>query len=123
MLKNEYLFANCFFRTLCRNLPENWLDLSFFYNQEKRFVFREYSGNFPELPAHNWKLFFRDTFVVNEPMAIAFKLTTNVIPCRLTVVDNDTGTVKNFFTLVTREQCSKDSGIIFMYCNVDTSFF
>ncbi|GAU87915.1 hypothetical protein RvY_00701 [Ramazzottius varieornatus] len=93
MLKNEYFFANCFLRTLCRNLPESWLDLKFFYSQEKRFIFKEYSGNFPELPPHTWKLFFRDTFFINEPMAIAFKLTTNVTPCRLSVVDNDTGEV------------------------------
>ncbi|OQV17619.1 putative Androglobin [Hypsibius exemplaris] len=91
LLRNEQPFASCFFRNLCRNLPADWLDLDFFFRHERRYISREIAGNFPDFPANTWKLFLRDTFYVQEPLWIAFRLATTIAAMRLTVVNNDTG--------------------------------
>ncbi len=91
ILRNEQAVANCFFRNLCRNLPAEWLDLGWFYHHERRFISREMTGNFPDLPPNTWKLFFRETFTLQEPFWIAFRLATNIAPMRLTINNNDNG--------------------------------
>jgi hypothetical protein len=92
ILRDEQQFANCFLRGLCRNLPADWLDMSFFYRQERRFIHREITGTFPDFPANTWKLLFRDTLTLQENFKIAFRLTTSIAPMRLSIVNNDTGT-------------------------------
>ncbi|XP_055336372.1 uncharacterized protein LOC129586906 isoform X2 [Paramacrobiotus metropolitanus] len=89
--KMEGNFSACFLRGLCRNLPGDWLDTEFFISRENRCVYKDVSGMFAEFLPNSWRLIFRETFSVSEPVLMNFRLSISLNCCRLFVVNNDTG--------------------------------
>ncbi len=78
------------FRSMFKANPSIMQYYSFYKDEWNRISYIDYNGSYPEQPANNWLVLFRDVFYANEQCLLLPKIYCNLNNCLLRVINNDT---------------------------------
>ncbi|XP_033740802.1 androglobin-like isoform X8 [Pecten maximus] len=79
------------FRYMFKLDPDIMSKYPFYQDEWNKISYADYTGQYPDQPANNWFVVFREIFYVQEEMLVVPKLYVPINTCMLRVINNDTG--------------------------------
>ncbi|OWF38911.1 Androglobin [Mizuhopecten yessoensis] len=79
------------FRYMFKLDPDIMSKYPFYQDEWNKISYADYTGQYPDQPANNWFVVFREIFYVLEEMLVVPKLYVPINTCMLRVINNDNG--------------------------------